>query len=357
MGGCQDGHDRLGYHREDWNRRRKGASMASSSTQKLKVLHLMDILKKETDPEHGLTMPQIIERLAARGIDAERKGLYRDIETLREFGMDIRQLKRQPVQYALAERDFELSQLMLLVDAVQSSRFLSDGASNALVKSVRQLASTEERKALNKQVHVHGRPKRQDRSDFVAVDLLQDAMARKSKVSFRYYKYGAGKERVARRGGAAHVVTPVNLTYSDGNYYLVAYSASDEEIRNYRVDRMGQIVVTGEHVDRNEVIARYDPDEAARTAFGMYDGERIVATIKVDADLMNVVVDRFGRDVNAAPTDGGASAIVTVPMRESPVFYVWLATLGDGAEVLKPKALRDGYADWLGGILCKYEKR
>ena len=137
----------------------------------------------------------------------------------------------------------------------------------------------------------------------------------------------------------------------------MAYSASDEEIRNYRVDRMGQIVVTGEHVDRNEVIARYDPDEAARTAFGMYDGERIVATIKVDADLMNVVVDRFGRDVNAAPTDGGASAIVTVPMRESPVFYGWLATLGDGAEVLKPKALRDGYADWLGGILCKYEKR
>ena len=225
--------------------------MASSSAQKLKVLHLMDILRTETDPEHGLTMPQLIERLAARGIDAERKGIYRDIETLREFGMDVRQLKRQPVQYALAERDFELSQLTLLVDAVQSSRFLSDGASNALVKSVRQLASTEERKALNKQVHVHGRPKRQDRSDFVAVDLLQDAIARKSKVSFRYYKYGAGKERVARKGGAAHVVTPVNLTYSDGNYYLVAYSAADGEIRNYRVDRMGQIAVTGEPVDRN----------------------------------------------------------------------------------------------------------
>lgn len=174
--------------------------MASSSAQKLKVLHLMDILRTETDPDHGLTMPQLIERLAAKGIDAERKGLYRDIETLREFGMDIRTLKRQPVQYALAERDFELSQIMLLVDAVQSSRFLSDGASNALVKSVRQLASAEERKALNKQVHVHGRPKRQDQSDFVAVDLLQDAIARKSKVSFRYYKYGAGKERVARKG-------------------------------------------------------------------------------------------------------------------------------------------------------------
>lgn len=329
--------------------------MATSSAQKLKILHLMDILRTETDPEHGLTMPQIIERLSARGIDAERKGLYRDIETLREFGMDIRALKRQPVQYALAERDFELPQLMLLVDAVQSSRFLSDGASDALVKSVRQLASAEERKALNKQVHVHGRPKRQDQSDFVAVDLLQDAIARKSKVSFLYYKYDASKERVARKGGAAHVVTPVNLTYSDGNYYLVAYSASDGEIRNYRVDRMGQIAVTGEHVDRNEAIASYDPDEASRTAFGMYDGERMVMTLKVKADLMNVVVDRFGRDVDAVPSDDGKTATVTVPVRKSPVLYGWITTLGGGAELLKPKALRDGYANWLRGILGTYE--
>ncbi|MBQ9058356.1 MAG: WYL domain-containing protein [Atopobiaceae bacterium] len=330
--------------------------MASGSAQKLKLLYLMDIFKTETDPDHGLSMPQLIERLAAKGIDAERKGLYRDIETLREFGLDIRTLKRQPVQYALVERDFELSQLTLLVDAVQSSRFLSDGASNALVKSIRQLASAEERKTLNKQVHVHGRPKRQDLSDFVAVDLLQEAIACKCKVSFRYYKYGAGKERLARKGGAAHVVTPMNLTYSDGNYYLVAYSAPDEEIRNYRVDRMGGIVVTDEPVDRNATIAHYDPDEAARTAFGMYDGERVVMSIRVDADLMNIVVDRFGRDVEAASVDGGKTAIVTVPVRLSPVLYSWIAMLGDGAEILSPRLLRERYVGWLKSITAIYEE-
>ena len=328
--------------------------MATSSAQKLKVLHLMDILRTETDPEHGLTMPQLVERLAERGIDAERKSLYRDIETLREFGMDVRTLKRQPIQYALCERDFELPQLMLLVDAVQSSRFLSDGASNALVKSVRQLASTEERKALNKQVHVHGRPKRQDQSDFTAVDKLQQAIADKSKVSFRYYRYGAGKERVARKEGAAHVVTPINLTYSDGNYYLVAYSVADEEIRNYRVDRMGQIMETGEPAERNEVIATYDPEETARTAFGMYDGERVMVTIRVKSELMNVVVDRFGRDVDARAEGGGATAVVTAPVRVSPVFYSWLCMLGDGVEVLKPNSLREGYAEWLEAVLAKY---
>lgn len=331
--------------------------MATSSAQKLKVLHLMDILREETDPEHGLTMPQLVERLSERGIDAERKSLYRDIETLREFGMDVRALKRQPIQYALCERDFELPQLMLLVDAVQSSRFLSEGASNALVKSVRQLASAEERKALNKQVHVHGRPKRQDQSDFTAVDKLQQAIADKSKVSFRYYRYGAGKERVARKEGASHIVTPMNLTYSDGNYYLVAYSAADGEIRNYRVDRMGQIMETGEPAERNKAIATYDPEETARTAFGMYDGERVVATIRVKSELMNVVVDRFGRDVDARPESDGDRALVTVPVRVSPVLYGWLATLGDGAEVLRPNTLREGFASWLKSTLDMYRKR
>jgi len=331
-----------------------GAAVFLKALQNLKVLHLMDILRTETDPEHGLTMPQLVEQLAERGIDAERKSLYRDIETLREFGMDVRALKRQPIQYALCERDFELPQLMLLVDAVQSSRFLSDGASNALVKSVRQLASTEERKALNKQVHVHGRPKRQDQSDFTAVDKLQQAIADKSKVSFRYYRYDAGKERVARKKGAAHVVTPINLTYSDGNYYLVAYSVADEEIRNYRVDRMGQIMKTGEPVERNATIAAYDPDEAARTAFGMYDGERVVATLRVQSELMNVVVDRFGRDVDARAEGGGTTAVVTAPVRVSPVFYSWLCMLGDGVEVLKPNSLREGYAEWLEAVLAKY---
>ena len=127
--------------------------------------------------------PPLVERLSERGFSAERKSLYRDIKALQSFGMDIRTLQKQPVQYCLAERDFELSQLTLLVDAVQSSRFLSDGASRALVKSIKLLASTSEQDALDKQVHVHGRPSRQNQSDFIAVDKLQDAIVDKRKVS------------------------------------------------------------------------------------------------------------------------------------------------------------------------------
>lgn len=329
--------------------------MAGGNSQKLKLLHLMDILRTDTDPDHGLTMPQLIEKLGERGVSAERKSLYKDISALQDFGMDIRMLQRQPVEYALAERDFELSQLMLLIDAVQSSRFLSDGASRALVKSITQMASTSERAALNKQVHVHGRPRRQNQSEFIAVDKLHDAMASRRKVSFRYFKYDAHKNRVARRGGATHVVTPVNLTYSDGNYYLVAFSADDNQIRNYRIDRMEQIAKLEEPAERNDAIAGYDPDEVGSCVFGMYDGKRVRAQLKVGADLMNVVIDRFGKDVQSRAVDGGAAAEVSVVVRESPVFYGWLATLGADAEVMAPASLREGYLAWLSGILGAHD--
>lgn len=331
--------------------------MATNNKQKLKLLHLMDILRTETDPEHGLTMPQLIEKLAEQGLTAERKSLYRDIKALQDFGMDIRTLRKRPVQYCLAERDFELSQLTLLVDAVQSSRFLSDGASRALVKSIKLLASTPEQDALNKQVHVHGRPSRQNQSDFIAVDKLQDAIADRRKVSFRYFKYDANKVRVARRAGADHLVTPMNLTYSDGNYYLVAYNSDDRKIRNYRVDRMEHIERSDEPAERNDAIRNYDPGEVGRCAFGMYDGRRVTATLRVDADLMNVVIDRFGRDVQSRAVDGGVAAEVHVTVRESPVFYGWLATLGTGVEVLAPKALRKNYRNWLEDIAGKYATR
>mgnify|MGYP002552226839 CR=1 FL=1 len=328
--------------------------MATNNTQKLKLLHLMDVLRTETDPEHGLTMPQIIEKLGERGVSAERKSLYKDIDALREFGMDVRTIQKQPIQYCLAERDFELSHIMLLVDAVQSSRFLSDGSAKALVKSIRQMASVPERAALNKQVHVYGRPSRQNQSDFIAVDKLQDAIAARRKVSFRYFKYDAEKKRVARKSGATHVVTPMSLVYSDGNYYLVAYSDADGEIRNYRVDRMEQIAKTDEPAERNDAIRGYDPEEAGKCAFGMYDGERVSATFRVDADLMNVVVDRFGRDVWSRAVDSGAAAEVHVAVKESPVFYGWLTTLGSGVEVLAPESLKDNYLSWLQGIAGVY---
>ena len=181
-------------------------------------------------------------------------------------------------------------------------------------------------------------------------------MASKRKVSFRYFRYDAEKKRVARKNGALHVVTPVDLVYSDGSYYLVAYSDADAEIRNYRVDRMEQIHKTAERAEKNEAIRAYDPEEAANTVFGMYDGKRVVATLKAKAEVMNVVIDRFGRDVQSKAIEKGKAARITVAVHESPVFFGWLAIMGSNIEIEKPKALRDAYKDYIREIFEVYEK-
>lgn len=329
--------------------------MVANSAQKLKLLHLMDIMQRETDPVHGLTMPQIIEKLGERGVSAERKSIYADLDALREFGMDIRKYSRRPPEYGLAERDFELSHLTLLMDAVQSSRFLTEGSTRALVKSIRGMASTHEAAALDKQVHVHGRPRDQRKSDFVAVDKIQVALSARRKLAFRYFKYDAEKRKVARKGGRSYVVSPVNLTYSDGNYYLVAFSEGDGEIRNYRVDRMDRIEVLREPALRNEAIGTYDADEVGRCAFGMYHGEDVMASLRVDADMMNVVIDRFGREVDSTAIDDGVAAKLRVRVKASPVFFGWLVQMGTGVEILGPESLREGYVAYLREILDVHE--
>ena len=169
--------------------------------QKLKLLYLMRMLQEETDSEQGLTMTQILERLEEEGVTAERKSVYRDIEALREFGLDIRTYQRSPVEYALENRDFALPELLLLVDAVQSSRFLTQRKSDALVRSVKQLASVRQRALLDKRLHVEGRIKSQNESVFHNVDRIQEALARRRKITFLYFQYGRGEEEgpAARR--------------------------------------------------------------------------------------------------------------------------------------------------------------
>ena len=191
--------------------------------QKLKLLYLMRMLEEETDAERGLTMAQIIGKLEALGISAERKSIYRDIEALREFGVDVRTYQRAPVEYAVEHRAFAFAELQLLVDAVQSSRFLTQRKSDALVEGVKQLASRRQRALLDKRVHVEGRIKMQNESVFGSVDRIQEAIALKRRISFVYFKYDAAKRKALQHNGERYIETPVQLVYAEG-YYLSLYT-------------------------------------------------------------------------------------------------------------------------------------
>ena len=261
--------------------------------QKLKLLYLMRMLEEETDAERGLTMAQIIGKLEALGISAERKSIYRDIEALREFGVDVRTYQRAPVEYAVEHRAFAFAELQLLVDAVQSSRFLTQRKSDALVEGVKQLASRRQRALLDKRVHVEGRIKMQNESVFGSVDRIQEAIALKRRISFVYFKYDAAKRKALQHNGERYIETPVQLVYAEGYYYLVVFNEKHDDFANYRVDRMDRIEVLDEPALKNERIATFDARELESRAFGMYSGEPVAATLLVDEEVMGAVIDRF----------------------------------------------------------------
>lgn len=321
---------------------------------KERVLALLKILFQETDDQQGLTLEEILNELEAAGISAERKALYRDFEALRKVGIEVGRQRCKPTRYFLAQRPFSRSELLLLIDAVQGSKFITARQSASLVRSVKSLGSKQQVKGLEKRVHVGGRVKSQNDSVFRNVDAIQEAIAAKRKISFTYVSYDCSARMKLRHGGQTYVQTPVQLMYSDGFYYLVCYSDKYSDFANYRVDRMRNIVMTDERVVRNALIATFDANEYDRRVFGMYSGESALVTLRVKESAMNAIVDRFGKDAHVDNMRDG-TARVSVPVMGTPVFFGWIAQFAGQITIEKPEAMRKEFAAYLRNLLGDYE--
>lgn len=324
--------------------------MAANNKHKLKLLALVRILQAETDSNQGLSMPQIIERLAEQGITAERKAIYRDINALQEAGFDIQTLPKRPVEYVLVRNQLNFDDVMMLVDIVQSSRFITQSKSNQLVKSLKSLVSERERKLLSKRVHVQDRIKNPSGSIFHNVDTIHEALQRKRKIEFLYFSYDANLKRVPRHGGKRYVLTPVKVVYADNNYYLAAYDDEDKKIKTYRIDRMELLQVSESPAVRNETVANYEYEDFAYRSFSMFHGVPECVTLRVDNQLMDVIVDTFGQDVSVTLHDGSSSDI-RANVRVSPQFFGWVAGLDGKAVIKAPKHVKAAYNDWLRSLI------
>lgn len=326
----------------------------ANSAQKLKMLHLIQILSHETDDEHGLTVPQLIERLEERGVTVDRKTLYNDLDCLAEFGYDIQSFRRAKLERALASRDFQESELSLLADAVQSSRFLTAKKADELVRKISKLGSKYMAKDLVKKIHVEGRIGTQNESVYYNVDAIQRAIGARKKIEFRYFRFDETKRRVEKTPGRIYVETPVQLLYMSDCYYLVAWNDKHEHFVNYRVDRMKNINVSTEDAARNEEIATFDAERYQQRIFGMYSGDPVSVKLLVKAHAMGPVIDRFGVNVQVSPAGEGIARVSTVVL-EAPTFYGWLAQFGDDVIIESPASLRESYAAHLEKTLATYK--
>lgn len=324
--------------------------MTNNPKAKLKTLHVMRILQDETDAEHGLSLRQIIERLNDYGIQAERKGLYRDVKALREFGFDIQAFQRNPVQYAIVRRYFTLSDLMLLADAVESCKFLTKRQSRALTTNLKLLASDHERALLDRRIHVPGRITSKSDSVFGCIDTLHEAMRKHLKVEFMYYKYNVDGNRYATHDGKPHLVTPVGITFDGGCYYLTAWNDDHEAMTEFRIDRMNKLKVSDERATKNEQIAHYTYEGGEYESFGRFVGDPMTATPLVDADKIEIIMDRFGEaaEIFAKNKDVGKAV---VKIHKSPQFLGWIAGIDGAVKIDGPKSLKKEYNEHLKSLI------
>jgi predicted DNA-binding transcriptional regulator YafY len=306
--------------------------MPRSANQKKKLLVLYQLLLRRSDEEHPLTVQDMIDELARWDISAERKSIYADMEELRELNLDVQSRKGKQGGWYIGERDFELAELKLLVDAVQSSRFLTAKKSDGLIAKLERLTSVYEARQLQRQVYVDRRVKTMNESIFYNVDKLHSAIAADRAITFRYFEYNVKKERVFRRDGSQYHVSPCGLIWDSENYYLAGWDEDYSQVRHYRVDKMSDITITPQP---RHVPADWDPEGYARRHFGMFSGRQGVVRLRCAAHLAGVVLDRFGQDVMLVP-DGAEQFTVSLNVVVSPPFWGWLFGLGDQVQVLSP---------------------
>lgn len=327
--------------------------MAKQPNQKLKLLYLLKILTENTDEEHPLTMAQLIEMLDGYGVSAERKSVYDDIESLRTFGVDVETTSNRAVGYYIAERDFSLPELKLLVDAVQSSKFITTKKSLELIGKIENLASRHEASQLQRQVFVQNRIKTMNESIYYNVDFIHSAISGNVQIAFRYFMWDVHGERVLRRDGAEYTVSPWALTWDDENYYLVAYDAADEKIKHYRVDKMTRIRLLDEARTGQDVFAKFDTAVYSKKIFGMYGGEEKLVKLRCARALAGVIIDRFGKE--SMLVEDGDGFTVTVRVFESPTFLAWVMGFGRDMQVLSPASTREALANQARDVLSVYE--
>lgn len=320
--------------------------------EKLKFLHLMQILQEETDPDHPLNAAQLCDRMKARyGHDYSRKTVYADVERLGRFGMVIESVPGGG--YYVAKRDFELPELKLLVDAVQSSRFITAARSEELIGKLEKQTSRANAKYLQRQVFIYNRAKAENDAIYQNVDALHTAVLDNRQILFKYCEWTVKKKLVRKKDGADYKVSPWALTWADENYYLVAHETLTGRIKHYRVDKMQEIRILQERRQGRELFEKFDLASFSRKTFGMFGGRDRQLTLEGEGYLAGVVLDRFGTDIIMLPRgENRFTASVTVTV--SPQFFGWLAGIGKGLRIRSPEDVREEFRAYLQETLDAY---
>lgn len=297
----------------------------------------MKLFFEETDENNYVTMVDIIKYLNEFGIKAERKALYTDIDALREMGFDIKGFKeRGNYYYHLVSRDFELAELKLLVDLVKASKFITIKKSETLIKKLSHLTSKYDAKKLKRHVHIERHVKAYNEDIYYNVDKLHSAINNNMKISFKYYQWNLDKKLEAKKAGNLYIVSPWALMWDNENYYMVAFDYYSSIIKHYRVDKMKNIELLDQKREGEKEFKEIELPKYPKGVFGMYSGEMEIVKLECSNNLVGVIIDRFGKDIDINKI-GKERFSVDVEIQVSKIFLAWVIGLGDGVKVVGPE--------------------
>lgn len=329
--------------------------MPKSEKQKLKLLYIVKILERETDEYHYISMMNLLSKLDQEGIKAERKSIYSDIRLLIDFGYDI-DMKKSKTNggYALLSREMELPELKVLVDSVQTSKFITKKKSSELIKKLEHYTSRYTATELDRQVYVSNRVKTENESIYYNVDSINLGIQNNKQIQFKYYLWNTSKVLEEKNINHPYIVSPWALAFQEDNYYLIGYDENVDMIKHYRVDKMKDIVLMDDIRKGNENFKAFDLASYCKKTFGMYSGESETISLKLPNQYVGIIIDRFGKDVSIRKiNEKEISARITVFV--SPPFFGWLTGLGANAEILSPNHVREDFSNYLQKIQMQYK--
>ena len=325
--------------------------MPKSDNQKLKIFYILDYLQKNSHQEHPVRAVELQAMLEQQhNIVCDRKTVYSDIQALQDYGVDIVSLPGKNGGYYIASRNFELPELKLLIDAVQSSRFLTEKKSRELIEKLCSQCSVYDARLMRRDVLVSGRVKSMNETIYYNVDAIQDAIAENRQITFRYFDFALDGSRKYR--DRDYQASPYGLCQDNENCYLLAHSPR-HGVTSYRVDRMSDIQLTQLSRTPCPELTGKNLVEHANRLFQMYSGESATVKLRFHNSLVNVVLDRFGRDTMLIP-DGEEHFVFTVNVAVSPMFLSWVIGFGNKARILYPQSVIDACKSMCQDALAQY---
>lgn len=325
------------------------------SATKLKSFYVLDILRKYSDSEHRLTAENICSLLKSEySVSAERKGIYRDIDALGEYGVDI---KKTSTGFFVDTRVFRVAEIRLLVSAIQAASFITPDKAAMLTEKLSSQLSVHQAEQIIGKSYI-GVVKYESNEVYKTIETVNNAISGHRQLSFYYYKKNLSKQDVPQHNGTRYLVSPYAMIWHMDNYYLVCNSAGHEGLTHFRIDRIKGAYpeqIPWRHFSEvSEYKLRFDASDYAKKCINMFGGEITTVTLRCKNARITEILDKFG---NSTPLrrDGNEHFITIVDVAMSTGFLSWVAQFFDGIEIISPASARNALKEYLKQTLTLYE--